>query len=79
MRCELCAAPLKWIYTGVEWVPCDEAPTLVYPDGGAQKAIYKKEFVQCTHYDGVRNVAPVYAHLPHALTCKRLRKKEDER
>lgn len=74
--CPLCFAPIKWIYDGILWIPCDREPILVYPYAGDKKAVIRRELVNhCALYsDGIlEGIKPVLAHMPHVFTCETLR------
>lgn len=73
--CPLCNNPLKWIYDGSVWVPCDREPILVYPGKGNQKAVIRRKLVQdcCLYADRVlAGIRPVEGHRPHVYTCTEL-------
>ena len=76
--CPLCFSPIKWIYDGCIWIPCDREPILVYPSIGNKTAVINRELVNdCALFsDGAINgKRPILAHMPHVFTCSELRGK----
>lgn len=73
--CPLCFAPIKWIYDGFDWIPCDREPILVYSDSGEKSAVIKKKLCRnvALYADGaIEGKKPVSAHRPHVCTCENL-------
>ena len=44
--CEDCGAPVKWVYNGIEWTPCDTEPVYFYPGEGRDTVFYRGELVR---------------------------------
>lgn len=82
-QCPHCNAPLRWIYVGEEWIPCDKQPTLfiLHPSGSA-KIIYKKQvYENCLIYkkaDKRFQGEILEGNRPHFYTCEVLRKQRRE-
>ena len=75
--CPLCQAPIKWIYDGIVWIPCDREPVLVYPRLGRKRAVVRRELLEdCAYYANgpIAGETPVLAHEPHIFTCDHLKK-----
>ena len=75
--CPLCFAPIKWVYDGIDWIPCDKEPVLAYPGEGSKKAVISRNLRNdCWLYaDGsLPGKIPVDALQPHIFTCQGLRR-----
>lgn len=75
--CPLCYAPIKWVYDGIDWIPCDQEPVLIYPHQGKETAVIRRELLfDCKLYSqGIMpNLRPVEALRPHVFTCHELKK-----
>lgn len=73
-ECPHCGAPLKWIYDGTEWLPCNKEPVLfaTHPDGKLCIIYKKKELNNCILYakGDPRTVGvPLWGHQQHYYTC----------
>ena len=73
-NCPHCEGPLKWIYDGFDWIPCDKEPVLfvMHPDG-KYKLIYEKaELSNCLLFrkgDKRITTSPLWGHQQHYYTC----------
>jgi hypothetical protein len=75
--CPLCLSPVKWVYDGSLWIPCDREPALAYLGHGDSQAVYRRELIDGVHLyrDGPLNGnRPVEVLIPHVFTCKELNK-----
>ena len=82
-ECPHCGAPLKWIYDGFEWYPCDKEPVLftMHPQGCITVVYRKKEFSNCLIYskgDSRTAGSPLGGHVQHYYTCPWLRNRRME-
>lgn len=73
-ECPHCQLPLKWIYDGIEWFPCDKEPVLfvMHPDGRHTLIYDRQELSNCLIYkpnDKRILTAPLSAHQQHYYTC----------
>lgn len=78
--CPLCYVPVKWVYDGIIWIPCDKEPALIYPGKGEKRAVIRRELrSDCSLYaDGkIEGDIPVEGLIPHVLTCRELRRSHD--
>ena len=76
--CPLCFAPIKWVYDGSKWIPCDREPALAYLGKGFKKAVYKRELIDRVwlYRDGaIPGESPVEVLIPHVFNCEELKKK----
>ncbi len=77
--CPHCSAPIKWIYDGFDWYPCDKEPVLfsMHPEGNLT-IIYKcQELNKCLLYvkGDPRTVGtPLWGYQQHYYTCPVLKK-----
>lgn len=72
--CEDCYSPLKWIYDGMYWIPCDTEPVLFYPESGKDIIVYHRKllFDAKIYKKGMRMKKQVFEGLrPHALVCRK--------
>lgn len=70
--CPDCFAPIKWIFDGVYWYPCDREPVLFWPGIGTEAVLHKGNFL--THalmfYPASgKSDAPLTGHKPHYFSC----------
>ena len=74
--CPDCYSPLKWVYGGMYWIPCDTEPVLFYPDSGNDIIVYKRELlknVKIYKRGGIRIDKPVLSGLrPHVFNCQKV-------
>lgn len=70
--CEECLSPIKWVYDGFYWIPCNPEPVYFYPHEGRCTVFYKGEL----HRDALlyrndlnRPDKPVAGLEPHIFTC----------
>ena len=75
--CPHCGAPLKWVYDGVEWMPCDKEPVLFihHPEGKSTVIYRRTAHTGCLVYargDKRFAEAPKMGHTQHYYTCPRL-------
>lgn len=71
--CEDCSSPLKWVYDGDNWIPCDTEPVLFYPGKGHKTVIYKRRIIKdaLIYAPGMEyGDAPVYGLTPHMFNCR---------
>lgn len=74
--CPLCFAPIKWVYDGTVWIPCDQEPALGYPGRGNKTAVYQRELrkdVRLYREGPIEGGNPVEVLIPHVLTCEILK------
>lgn len=74
--CPLCFAPIKWVYDGAVWIPCDQEPSLGYPGRGHKTAVYHRELLRdmWLYRDGpLDGERPVEVLIPHVFTCNKLK------
>lgn len=79
--CPLCFDPIKWIFDGIVWIPCDREPILAYAGVGAKTVIYKRELLKnfYLYSDGfLGNTQPVWCHNPHIFNCTELKPKNNK-
>lgn len=79
-NCPHCGAPLKWIYDGFDWIPCDKEPVLftMHPEGRLTIIYNKQEISNCLLYvrGDPRTVGvPSWGHQQHYYTCPWLKKR----
>lgn len=74
-ECPHCGSPLRWIYDGLQWYPCDKKPVLfiLHPEG-TKHIVYKKELYQnaLLYTPGDKRfygVSPLYGSIQHYFTC----------
>ncbi len=82
-ECPHCGAPLKWIYDGLDWLPCDKEPVLfaMHPEGRLTLIYNKKEISNCilfTRGDPKTAGAPLWGYQQHYYTCPWLRQRRAE-
>ena len=82
-NCPHCQAPIKWIYDGFDWFPCDKEPVLfaMHPTGRLTLIHERKELSNCLLYvkGDPRTVAPpLWGYQQHYYTCPILRKHRAE-
>lgn len=75
-RCPRCGKPLKWIYDGVDWLPCDYEPVLfmLHPSGRSRVVYHRKVFENALLYrpgDQRFNGTPLTGYIQHYYTCKK--------
>ena len=76
--CPRCFSPLKWIYDGFDWIPCDREPVLFYPNIGDKHIVYRKELISnaALYRDKKRPaLIPCTGHRPHVCTCEEIKNK----
>ncbi|MBR2343006.1 MAG: hypothetical protein IKA64_01990 [Clostridia bacterium] len=81
--CPHCEAPLRWIYDGERWLPCDEEPVLfvMHPTGRVNLVYEKKVIEKCLLYrKGDRRCEgkPLWAYRQHYYTCPVLKARRAE-
>lgn len=83
-ECPHCGKPLRWIYDGILWYPCDREPTMfiLHPTGKNQVLYNRKLYENCLIYrkgdprfDGVH---PLSGNVQHYYTCPVLRSHRKE-
>ena len=69
--CPLCAAPLRWVYDGDQWIPCDREPALYTRNIDAKALIVvKKELVgNCEIWEPGKHGKYSLGLLPHVYSC----------
>ena len=80
--CPLCYTPIKWVYDGSLWIPCDREPYLAYLHCGHKKGVYRRELVDDLHLyrDGpLYGRQPVEILIPHVFTCTELERKRGKK
>lgn len=73
--CPDCFSPLKWVYDGMYWIPCDTEPVLFYPDSGKDWIVYKGRLLKNAKIfrKGLKIDKPVLSGLkPHAFNCRKV-------
>ena len=76
--CPLCFSPIKWVYDGLFWIPCDKEPVFAYIGYGEKTAVYKKELCKNVHLyrDGqIEGIRPSEVLIPHVFTCSEIKKR----
>ena len=82
--CPHCGKPLKWIYDGIEWMPCDKDPVMfiLHPAGWRSVVYNRQVYNSCLLYrkgdkrfDGVH---PLMGNMQHYYTCEVLRQHRKE-
>lgn len=74
--CPICYSPIKWVYDGIVWIPCDQEPVLGYLRLGSKTAIYHREMLHNVwlYRDGpIDGENPVEVLIPHVFTCEKLK------
>lgn len=82
-ECPHCQKPLRWIFDGLEWLPCDHEPVLfiMHPEG-RESVVYGREVL--THCLTYRKGDPRFVGIPkhgnvqHYYTCPVLREARRE-
>ena len=79
-ECPHCGKPLRWIYNGEKWLPCDAEPVLftMHPSG-RMNLVHKKEVLEkCLLYnskDPRCAGSPIWGYQQHFYTCEWLRER----
>ncbi len=78
--CPHCEKPLKWIYDGDQWLPCDDEPVLfsMHPEGKLTIVFEKKVLENCLLYKrGDKRCAgsPLWGYQQHYFTCEWLKER----
>lgn len=83
-ECPHCGKPLRWIYDGIVWHPCDKEPVLfmMHPEGRCE-IMYRRELLgNCLIYrvgdKRFVGAVPLYGSVPHYYTCDILREHRRE-
>lgn len=69
-HCPLCNAPIRWVYDGDDWIPCDREPVSFEPcyDGTEIMIVHSKVLV-----NGTLNIkipeTRIMGLLPHVYSC----------
>ena len=81
-NCPHCGEPLKWIYDGLFWIPCDHKPVLfvMHPEGKSS-IVYEKQLLEgrCLIFNArderCRGVTPLWGYQQHYFTCEILKER----
>ena len=81
--CPHCGKPIKWIYDGMDWLPCDTEPILfrMHPDGRDTVVYKRQELERCIIYSGQDKKGdgvPLTGHRQHYYTCHVLKARRRE-
>lgn len=82
-ECPHCGAPLRWIYDGIDWLPCDTEPVLfrMHPEGKSTVVYRRAELANCILYsakDRKGTGEPLWGHVQHYYTCSVLKARRRE-
>ena len=70
--CPDCFTPIKWVFDGIYWYPCDREPVLFWPEGGNEMIVYRGQvfFHALLYKPGIeKEELPLTGHRPHYFTC----------
>lgn len=72
--CPLCFTPLRWVFDGVYWYPCDKEPVLFKQDNGGKLTVLKRrELIEgCKIYTSGDTDGYQMGLLPHTFTCSEI-------
>lgn len=83
-ECPHCGKPLRWIYDGSVWYPCDREPVMfiMHPSGRNSVVYGRKLYENCLIYkkgdDRFAGVHPLSGNVQHYYTCEELKKHRRE-
>lgn len=82
--CPLCDQPLKWVYNGVEWMPCNREPILfiLHPKGRNAVVYRRRIYDNAILYQPNNNVfykqQPLQGYMQHYYTCPVLKQERKD-
>lgn len=76
--CPMCGTPLRWIYDGDGWMPCDREPVLfvMHPRGRERVVYQRKVYDNCVIYrkgDERFSDGAIRGNVQHYYTCPVMR------
>lgn len=73
-HCPMCQQPIRWVYDGINWIPCDREPVMYKWDlGGRFYIVRNRELVKgCEIYAGGGSAGYRMGFLPHVHSCDHL-------
>lgn len=72
--CPECGSPIKWVYTGINWIPCNAEPVYFYPSAGNDVVFYRGDLTWNAklYRPGMgQEERPLAGLRPHVFTCRK--------
>lgn len=70
-RCPMCGAPLRWMYDGDEWIPCDREPVRYFRDISGKLSVMQGRSLldYCVLAESTVEKRTRLGLLPHVYSC----------